>query len=134
MLLEDGLAEAPDRAMTAHVLRVLVVEDSPEIGRATSRLLHRRDCTVVVATTAGEARATLAIHTFDAVLCDYNLETETSEALLVEIADAHPHVRRVLYTGSDVAHLDHLLARGAVHAILEKTVPLEELIAELHRA
>lgn len=117
---------------TARQLRVLVVEDDSHVASATAQVLQAR-YVVEVALAASQARTLLAQHPFDVVLSDYDLGTETAEALLDHVRQTYPHLRRVLCSGATVFTVDRLLASGLVHAAVAKPAGAAQLFAVLER-
>src|SRR5262245_58738725 len=60
-----------------HCVRILVVEDKAEVSDAFVKLLRRVGALTTVAATVDEARRALALHTFDVVLLDLNLNEQS---------------------------------------------------------
>lgn len=108
--------------------RLLLVDDEQHNLRAASRLLKRRPgVEVTCAQTVAEARAVLASAPIDVVLVDENLAIgATGRALLREISEAWPHIRRVLWTGATSEP-----PPPEAHGILYKPFSLEELYEAL---
>lgn len=106
---------------------VLVLDDEPTVARGIQRLL-RAEFEVKVAYSSDEARACLAEHVPDVLLCDYDLGTETSSVFLEQVTRDHPGVRRVLYSASRPEVWQHLLDRALIHTSLMKPATSEELM------
>ena len=111
--------------------RVLVVDDDPEIADSTARAL-KSGCAVQVVHTTYEARLALSKHPFEAVISDYHLGAETAEALLAHIKDAHPAIRRVLYSATCTVTKSRLVDERLVHAAVGKPSGVAQLLAALH--
>jgi CheY-like chemotaxis protein len=73
-------------------LRILIVDDEPQVGRMIARLMHAHEITTV---TSGEAAlATLAADDrFDAILCDLIMPEMSGVKLAAAIADRHGDLR-----------------------------------------
>jgi CheY-like chemotaxis protein len=78
-------------------LRVLVVDDDPQVGQAIKRLLAAHE--VVPVTSGAAALTTLASDDrFDAILCDFTMPGMSGVALSAAIAERHPELRsRVVF-------------------------------------
>lgn len=111
---------APAPAAEAAARTVLVVDDEPVLRRAVARLL--RDWTVLLAGSAAEARALLATHRPDRVLCDLMMPGETGMELYASVLADDPELagRFVFFSGGAVTaearafslvHADHLLKK-----------------------
>jgi len=73
-------------------LRILIIDDEPQVGRMIARLMHAHEVTTV---TSGEAAlATLATDDrFDAILCDLIMPEMSGVKLAAAIADRHGELR-----------------------------------------
>ncbi len=112
-------------------LKVLVVDDEPLVRGALVRLLER-DTDVAAAATPAEALEKLQRDAFDAVLADFDLESEVDGlALLAQIAARWPQLTRVLHTGLLVPEVERQVRLGAVHAVVTKPAPLDVLLRAL---
>ncbi len=107
---------------------VLVLDDEPTVARGIQRLL-RAEFEVKVAYSSDEARASLAQHVPDVLLCDYDLGSETSSDFLAQVTRDHPGVRRVLYSGSQPEVWQHLIDRELIHTSLMKPATSEALMS-----
>lgn len=107
---------------------VLIVEDQRCVGRGLQRLL-RADCDVRLCASPREALAEIDRQLPDVVLCDYELGTDTSVAMLEELTHQHPGVRRVLYSASRPELWQHLIERRLIHQSLMKPGTREQLLA-----
>jgi CheY-like chemotaxis protein len=114
-------------------LRVLILDDDPEVGRMLARVLKLNACAVELVETSADARARLVTWNFDVILADHNLGIEgTSESLLEYVRSVHPAIRRVLITGSGSTVRARALGAGLVHATVAKPLPpSEELLDAL---
>jgi hypothetical protein len=108
-------------------LDVLVVDDEPVLLRGLARMLSVRH-DVRTASSKSEARARILERTPDVLVCDYQLEWQSSEDLLVEVRDSHPMVRRVLYSFSRIEVWCNLLQQKLIDAAVPKSAPATQLM------
>lgn len=114
--------------------RVLIVDDEKCIRFTTGEFLKAAGHQVVLAATANEARSALSEHTFDVVLSDIVLPTDSGVALLREIRRTAPSVRVVLMTGEpDVETVTEALRCGA-YDYLSKPFHKEALLRTVANA
>jgi DNA-binding NtrC family response regulator len=102
-------------------LRVLLVDDEPEILKAISWELE--DVADVTATpSVAEALAAVAAGPFDVVIADLRLPDRWGDELLAYVAARTPATRRVLLTAdSDPEHtVRELIAHGVIEATYQK--------------
>ena len=109
---------------------VLVVDDSPTVARSVDRQL-RGSCEVRLAGCVSDALALMDDHAPDVVLCDYQLGDDSGVELLEKVAQRHPDVRRVLYSGYELDQWRPLVDDGTVHAVLSKPWNLGDLFVAL---
>src|ERR1051325_6780643 len=88
-----------------HGVRILVVEDKAEVSDAFVKLLRRVGALTKVATTVDEARQALALHTFDIVLLDLNLN-EQSGIPVAQFARSLPSAPVVVVVTGEPGYLD----------------------------
>ncbi|WP_354002186.1 response regulator [uncultured Reyranella sp.] len=84
-------------------LRILLVEDNPDLRREVSEYLIRRQHDVVAVEGSVEARQVLtsvAAERFNVVLCDLNLQDGDGIDLYVELGGLHPACSWLLMSGS----------------------------------
>jgi PAS domain S-box-containing protein len=90
------------RAPTAaESIRVLHVDDDPDIAALTATYLEREDDRFVVetATSADEGLARLAETAVDCIVSDYDMPGRNGIEFLEAVREAHPDLPFVLYTG-----------------------------------
>lgn len=94
---------------------ILICDDDADIRSAMKRTLRGYD--VVEAATPKEAKALLKAHSFDALISDFNLDSDSDGLDLLQHARvAHPEVVRFLVTGNrDVDVAARAVNEGAVH-------------------
>ncbi|MFH1151170.1 MAG: ATP-binding protein [Actinomycetota bacterium] len=81
-------------------LRVLVVEDDPDLSRQITKILKRAfDVEVETAGTCADARRLLASHSFDVVTLDYMLPDGRGLELLEEFFEKDAPPRAIMVTG-----------------------------------
>jgi DNA-binding NtrC family response regulator len=113
-------------------LRVLLVEDQPELRRTIERHLTRRGMTVVGAGTVAEARARLEGAVFDAALVDVWLPDGQGLDTL-EGAPATSRPKTIVMTGEATVELAVGALRSGAIDFLLKPFSLEALDAALAR-
>lgn len=94
---------------------ILICDDDADIRAAMKRTLRGYD--VVEAGTPREAKDLLKAHSFDALISDYNLESDSDGLDLLQHARlAHPEVVRFLVTGNrDIDVATRAVNEGSVH-------------------
>src|SRR5262249_41083897 len=94
-------------------LRILVVEDGPEITRFYRILFFEHE--VFDASTLAEARVARAGREIDAIICDWNLPDGEGGTFLRELAEAGDPAHRIVHSGMEPDGLEDLLDRRIVH-------------------
>lgn len=114
--------------MTEALPRVLAVDDEPNILRALNRSLYG-DVELVTAVGPEEGLRTLESDAaFDVVLSDMRMPGMDGVAFLQRVAERWPATVRILLTGmGDTGSSDAARASGAIHRVLAKPCPAEEL-------
>lgn len=109
-------------------LRILVVDDEPDVRAVIAEYLELREHQPIVAESAAEARRLLAAgEAWDLALVDWNLGASPGGALVAELARHRPDAPLIVITGA----LDPVLrgpgARVRVAAQLRKPFSLRAL-------
>lgn len=114
--------------MTEVLARVLAVDDEPNILRALNRSLYGA-VELVTAVGPDEGMRTLESEgAFDVVLSDMRMPGMDGVAFLQRVAERWPGTVRILLTGmGDTGSSDAARASGAIHRVLAKPCPAEEL-------
>jgi len=81
------------------MIRVLVVDDEPQIGSALRRLLRREGYEVETALTGEEALGKLHSFAADVVLSDFRMPGMTGAELLARVKRTHPLTLRIIISG-----------------------------------
>lgn len=111
-------------------LRVLVANDSPHARVARRRALQL-DHDVYEANGYAEALVALATGVFDAVIADEEMGAIGSgSALLKEVRNRWPHVRRVLCSKREFDSTDYL-EPGVAHRVLVMPIDSIQLLSSL---
>lgn len=107
--------------------RVLVVDDEPLVARGLTRMLAQV-AEVTSAVDAVEALALLSSRPFDAVVSDFHMPGRDGLALLREVAERWPTVKRVLHSGAMPGEAMKALRLGEVDECIEKPAPRDVLV------
>jgi len=83
-------------------LRILVVDDEPNLRKVCQRLIARMGHSCEVADSSASARDLAAAVDFDLVICDYRLASETAAAVIAGFEEVAPQLlgRTVIATGA----------------------------------
>jgi DNA-binding NtrC family response regulator len=109
------------------VPKVLVVDDDENVLESVCEILSFYGYRVVATQTVAEAQLALVANDPDVMVCDWNLRGERALSLLEFTRAHHPHVGRVLMTGSAEDDWSLLMARSLVHVALTKPVSPSDL-------
>ncbi len=117
------------------MIRILIVEDNPIVGRATGRALSRRFDVVDVVNDATTALRRLEIDGVDVVITDHDLGgvSVTGIELARIIRQRWPRVPVVLVSGSIDDSLRETARAAGIAACFMKPASMEELTAEVRR-
>ena len=123
--------------MTEKVVRILLVDDEPELVANLQKRLVRRGFEVVGALRGSEALAHAQQQTFDVAVVDLKMPGMGGLEVLERLAEIQPMLRSVVLTGH--GSIDAALESGRRHAVrfLQKPAEFQELleaIAEADRA
>jgi len=116
---DKKLARAPKTASMSKLpddLRVLLVEDNPQVREFAEGLLVDLGCSVVSAENGEEALNQLAADGIDLVLSDVVMPGMSGVELAHKIQDMHPAVPVLLATG----YSDEIVKRGSEFSVLLK--------------
>ena len=123
-----GQSRAPGVVDAQAGLRALVIEDERPIRALLSRLLSRRNYQVTEAASCAEAKAAIASHTFDLVLCDVRLGDGNGAEILREIRRTQPGAhRRFVFVTGDIAALADTEREFGELAVLTKPFTATDL-------
>jgi DNA-binding NtrC family response regulator len=121
--------------VTESLPRVLCVDDEPNILRALNRSLYG---TVELVTAVGAEeglRVLEADPAFDVVMSDLRMPQMDGIRFLQAVATRWPRTMRILLTGmGDTDSSDEARASGAIHRVLAKPCPADELKAVIAEA
>lgn len=112
-------------------IRILIVDDEPEILVALEKVFRRRDMLVQTASTAHEALATLRSTEFDVVLTDLAMPDMSGVELLKYLRSAGNNVPIIIMTGVGSIESAVEAVRFGAYDYIRKPVsiqPLEELV------
>jgi ActR/RegA family two-component response regulator len=108
---------------------VLIVEDERFVAQGLARMLLPRR--VRIALSVEEAMAALDDHVPSVVIVDYFLRDEVALKVIKHVAEKHPHVRRVIYSGYRDPVLATVVSMGLAHVVLHKPATGEQLLAAI---
>ena len=119
---------------TPQCLRVLVVDDSPELRHSVRGALERAGLTVVgEAADRAQALAQAAEQQPDVVLMDLRMPGMDGVLATRALHLQQPGTPVVLWTGDSDAHLDGAVREAGAYAGLSKGIRISELVATLRR-
>jgi CheY-like chemotaxis protein len=118
------------RSKTGVRLDVLLVDDEQKMARGLQRSL-RGQHDVRLAHSKAEALDQMRSKVPDVLLCDYQLDMQTTEDLLELVSREYPGVRRVLYSFSRIETWCDLLQRKLIDTAVPKSARQDELLAAL---
>ncbi len=108
-------------------MRILLVDDEPDVSRTMKRFLLRHGHVVMCAESAIAALTTLEQFVPDVIISDFHMPGDMNGlALLREVATRYPTVRRVLLSGQ--AALSPMDRQHPIAEILEKPCPFSDLL------
>jgi hypothetical protein len=111
-------------------LDLLLVDDEPRFARGFQRSLSQAH-SVRIAHSKKEALEELQRKVPNVLVCDYQVDWQSTEDLLQYVKDNYPSVRRVLYSFSRIEIWCDLLHRKLVHAAVPKSAPRGQLLDAL---
>jgi hypothetical protein len=111
-------------------LDLLLVDDEPRFARGFQRSLSQAH-SVRIAHSKKEALEELQRKVPNVLVCDYQVDWQSTEDLLQYVKDNYPSVRRVLYSFSRIEVWCDLLHRKLVHAAVPKSAPRGQLLDAL---
>lgn len=123
-------------SQTGRILRILAVDDEPEIltilERSLTRMGHYVECT----TTGSRALQLLAKNKFDVVLLDVHLPEMDGKAIMRRLRTISPPVsaRTILITGDTMSEETRQFAEDYELPLIMKPVDMEKLSALLQEA
>ncbi|HOW61997.1 MAG TPA: response regulator [Candidatus Contendobacter sp.] len=101
-------------------VRVLVVDDEPEVLNTLNRQL-RRDFEVLIAHDAEAALALLDQHCVQVIISDERMPRITGCQLLTQVRERNPHIVRLLLTGyADLAVVIEAINQGHIYRYITK--------------
>lgn len=114
------------------MVRILVVDDEPQIGSALRRLLRREGYAVETALTGEEALERLQHFDADVVLSDFRMPGMTGAQLLGRVKRTHPLTLRIVISGhADLEAVLSSVNEGEVCRFITKPWDDGELVGYL---
>jgi DNA-binding NtrC family response regulator len=110
---------------------ILICDDDPDIRSAMKRTLRGYD--VAETSSPREALATMKTRSFDAIVCDFSLESDSDGLdVLQHVRMQYPDTVRFLVTGNrDIEIAARAVNEGAVHRYFSKPWNDDKLRAAL---
>ncbi len=116
-------------------LRILLVDDEPQVLRALDRCLSTIKCDVITAPSGQDALTILRQRPVDIVISDMLMPGMRGDQLMTEIARLYPDTLRLVLTGyADIESVSRAINQGYIWGYLEKPWDNQELILLLERA
>jgi two-component system NtrC family sensor kinase len=112
-------------------LRILAVDDDPQVLSALQQLLTRHGHRVQIATTGAAAIERYGSETFDLVLSDVVMPGMDGFSLLLQLRESDPNVRLIAMTGQPgTPQVEQMIQAGALGP-LNKPFTIDELLTLL---
>lgn len=114
---------------------VLVLEDEPYLQRLSAQLLERLGLRVLVASTATEGRALLAVHDVDLVISDVKMPGESGVSFYAWVCETRPQLaERFLFVTGDVGAQElEELAGLRPGALIHKPFAVSDYLARVRQ-
>ena len=130
----DLLIAGQGRVMHSN-LDYLVVDDDPLVLSALERLIQARGNVVRSVSTVADALVEVARRVPHVIIADFDLSPGGNGAELLRIvAQHHPFVRRILFSGSSDSTIEELLEMGIAHGFVPKGSGSGELFAVVNES
>jgi DNA-binding NtrC family response regulator len=111
-------------------VRVLVVEDDAVLRELWIEVFTGAGHEVVGVSNVADARVRLLARSWDVVVLDLHLGSESGLSLALLATYSNPEARVIMITGSSLFARGEIFAMApAVATVLRKPVPIEELLA-----
>ena len=109
-------------------IRVLHVDDDPEVGDLTATFLERQNDRFVVqkATSAAEARNSIEAHPPDCVISDYDMPGKNGIEFLRTVREGWPEIPFILFTGKGSEEIASEAISAGVTDYLQKETGVEQ--------
>lgn len=115
-----------------NTIKILVIDDEPEILRGVSRYLTRSGFDVHQATNYNEALAALHGAPLDVVVSDHQMPGPGGVEVLKAAQRVQPDARRIMYSGCAPMDLRRLARDETIHDFIAKT-SLGPLVRSINR-
>lgn len=106
--MEYDQVSPPGRTHMADSLRVVLVDEDPDVVDVTREFLEREDSALAVSAVTSPSAAVDRVESgpVDVVVTDHEMPEMTGAQLAATLRDRHPDVSVVLYTAHDRSVLD----------------------------
>jgi putative nucleotidyltransferase with HDIG domain len=123
----DEAAPAPTWDPSA--VKILCVDDEPNVLSALRRMFTLEGCTISVADSGAAALQALAGEPFDVIISDMQMPEMNGAQLLQQVRQQWPHTMRILLTGTaDLANAVAAINEGEIYRYIAKPWNDEELL------
>ena len=123
----DEAAPAPTWDPSA--VKILCVDDEPNVLSALRRMFTLEGCTISVADSGAAALQALADERFDVIISDMQMPEMNGAQLLQQVRQQWPHTMRILLTGTaDLANAVAAINEGEIYRYIAKPWNDEELL------
>lgn len=106
---------------------ILLIEDDPWSRDSLSTFFRIVECSMRSADTAMDAVVESSRHTFDLILCEYQLPGINGLALLEMLGKIQPGAVKFLFTSYPIGKLATDAARAGIHEVIRKPFTMATL-------
>lgn len=120
---------APVPTWDPSAVKILCVDDEPNVLSALRRMFTLEGCTISVADSGAAALQVLADERFDVIISDMQMPEMNGAQLLQQVRQQWPHTMRILLTGTaDLANAVAAINEGEIYRYIAKPWNDEELL------
>jgi len=128
-------ADTPAPAWDPSQVKILCVDDEPNVLSALRRMFTLEGCTISVADSGAAALQALADERFDVIISDMQMPEMNGAQLLQQVRQQWPHTMRILLTGTaDLANAVAAINEGEIYRYIAKPWNDDELLGVVKSA